>query len=143
MNNLEIVILAAGKGTRMISSIPKVLHPLGGKPIIEHVLDTARSLKPKKIHLILNKEIKNEFVHLKNKINLIIQKKQLGTGDAVNVAIKSFQKNSKTFQISFQKRFQKNVFEKKTFPTKSPRTIFKTVPPPNTNVLKKFLQKVS
>ena len=94
MNNLEIVILAAGKGTRMKSSIPKVLHPLGGKPIIEHVLDTARSLKPKKIHLVLNKEIKNEFVHLKNKINLIIQKKQLGTGDAVNVAIKSFQKNS-------------------------------------------------
>ena len=69
MNNLEIVILAAGKGTRMNSSIPKVLHPLGGKPIIEHVLDTARSLKPKKIHLVLNKEIKNEFVHLKNKIN--------------------------------------------------------------------------
>ena len=94
MNNLEIVILAAGKGTRMKSSIPKVLHPLGGKPIIEHVLDTARSLKPKKIHLVLNKEIKNEFVHLKNKINLIIQKKQLGTGDAINVAIKSFQKNS-------------------------------------------------
>ena len=94
MNNLEIVILAAGKGTRMNSSIAKVLHSLGGKPIIEHVLDTARSLKPKKIHLVLNKEIKNEFVHLKNKINLIIQKKQLGTGDAVNVAIKSFQKNS-------------------------------------------------
>ena len=94
MNNLEIVILAAGKGTRMNSSIPKVLHPLGGKPIIEHVLDTARSLKPKTIHLVLNKEIKNEFVHLKNKINLIIQKKQLGTGDAINVAIKSFQKNS-------------------------------------------------
>ena len=52
MNNLEIVILAAGKGTRMNSSIPKVLHPLGGKPIIEHVLDTARSLKPKKIHFL-------------------------------------------------------------------------------------------
>ncbi len=38
MNNLEIVILAAGKGTRMNSSIPKVLHPLGGKPIIEQLL---------------------------------------------------------------------------------------------------------
>ena len=61
MNNLEIVILAAGKGTRMKSSLPKILHPLGGKPIIEHVLDTARSLNPMKIHLVLNKEIKNEF----------------------------------------------------------------------------------
>ena len=92
MNNLEIIILAAGKGTRMKSSIPKVLHPLGGKPIIEHVLETARSLKPKKIHLVLNKEIQNEFDHLKSKINLVIQKKQLGTGDAINMAIKSFQK---------------------------------------------------
>ncbi len=94
MNNLEIIILAAGKGTRMKSSIPKVLHHLGGKPVVEHVLNTARSLKPKKIHLVLNKEIKNEFDHLKNKINLIIQKKQLGTGDAINAAIRSFQKNS-------------------------------------------------
>ncbi len=94
MNNLEIIILAAGKGTRMKSSIPKVLHHLGGKPVVEHVLNTARSLKPKKIHLVLNKEIKNEFDHLKNKINLIIQKKQLGTGDAINAAIRSLQKNS-------------------------------------------------
>ena len=94
MNNLEIIILAAGKGTRMKSSIPKVLHHLGGKPVVEHVLNTARSLKPKKIHLVLNKEIKNEFDHLKSKINLIIQKKQLGTGDAINAAIRSFQKNS-------------------------------------------------
>ena len=64
MNNLEIVILAAGKGTRMKSSIPKVLHHLGGKPVVEHVLNTARSLKPKKIHLVLNKEIKNEGKHI-------------------------------------------------------------------------------
>ena len=62
MNNF-FVILAAGKGTRMNASIPKVLHPLGGKPIIEHVLDTARSLKPKKIHLILNKETNCEKLH--------------------------------------------------------------------------------
>ncbi len=94
MNNLEIIILAAGKGTRMKSSIPKVLNLMGGKPIIDHVLDTARSLKPKKIHLVINKEIKNEFVHLKNKINLIIQKKQLGTGDAINAAVKSLEKDS-------------------------------------------------
>ena len=68
MNNLEIVILAAGKGTRMNSSFPKVLLPLGGKPIIEHVLDTARSLKPKKIHLVLNKEIKLNLTTLKVKL---------------------------------------------------------------------------
>ena len=92
MNNLEIVILAAGKGTRMNSSIPKVLHSLAGKPIIEHVLDTARSLKPKKIHLVLNKEIKNEFVHLKNKINLIIQKKKIGKCLPKKLANKIFEK---------------------------------------------------
>ncbi len=94
MNNLEIVILAAGKGTRMKSSIPKVLQPLGGKPIVEHVLDTAQTLIPKKIHLVVNDEIKNEFEHLKGKFNLIIQKKQLGTGDAIKAAVKSLEKNS-------------------------------------------------
>ena len=49
---LEIVILAAGKGTRMRSKIPKVLHSIAGKPLLAHVIKTANSLDPKKIIII-------------------------------------------------------------------------------------------
>ena len=49
MKNLEIIILAAGKGTRMKSSKPKILHELGGKQIIDYVIDASIRLNPKKI----------------------------------------------------------------------------------------------
>lgn len=49
---LDIVILAAGQGTRMRSALPKVLHPLGGRPLLQHVLDTARALEPDRIHVV-------------------------------------------------------------------------------------------
>ena len=51
MKNLEIIILAAGKGTRMKSSKPKIFHELGGKQIIDYVIDASFRLKPKRIHL--------------------------------------------------------------------------------------------
>ena len=50
---LEVVILAAGKGSRMNSSEPKVMHELGGRPLLEHVLLTAESLPCDKIHIVL------------------------------------------------------------------------------------------
>ena len=49
---LEIVILAAGQGKRMYSDMPKVLHGLAGQPLLAHVLDTARALKPVAIHVV-------------------------------------------------------------------------------------------
>jgi len=50
---LHVVILAAGKGSRMHSSLPKVLHCIGGKPLLEHVLDAAAALSPTSIHVIV------------------------------------------------------------------------------------------
>ena len=50
---LDVVILAAGKGTRMNSNLPKVMHALAGKPMIEHVVDCASSLGTEHIHLVV------------------------------------------------------------------------------------------
>ena len=49
----DIVILAAGQGTRMRSALPKVLHPVAGKAMLGHVIDTARKLEPKGIHVVI------------------------------------------------------------------------------------------
>ena len=51
--SLDIVILAAGQGTRMRSALPKVLHPVAGQSMLGHVIDTARALKPKAIHVVI------------------------------------------------------------------------------------------
>ena len=57
MKNLNIFILAAGKGTRMNSNLPKILHPIAGKPMVNHVIDQAKKLNPKKIYLLANQEL--------------------------------------------------------------------------------------
>ena len=81
-NQLNIIILAAGKGIRMNSDLPKVLNELNNKTMLEHVLDQSKLLKPKKIFIIIN----NNMIFLKKmfpKKNFIIQSQQLGTGHAI------------------------------------------------------------
>ena len=51
--SLDIIILAAGQGTRMRSALPKVLHPVAGKAMLAHVIDTARQLAPERIHVVI------------------------------------------------------------------------------------------
>ena len=94
--NLDIVILAAGKGTRMGSPLPKVLSNLAGRPLLAHVLDTASNLKRCKLHVVVGHEarkVKQAFSSNK-KINWIKQSKQLGTGHAVKQALKHIRHNS-------------------------------------------------
>lgn len=83
---LQIVVLAAGKGSRMKSHKPKVLHELAGKPMLEHVLDTANKLGPAAIHVVVGHEatqVKNYFTDYPQSLNWVAQHEQLGTGHAV------------------------------------------------------------
>ena len=53
---IEVIVLAAGRGTRMASSRPKVLHTLGGRSLLDHVLNTAQALDPSQIHVVVGPE---------------------------------------------------------------------------------------
>ena len=84
MPKLNIVILAAGLGKRMHSTLPKVLHPLAGRPLLSHVLDTARALTPEKICVVYGHggEIVPQVIADK-KLIWVKQEPQLGTGHAL------------------------------------------------------------
>jgi bifunctional UDP-N-acetylglucosamine pyrophosphorylase/glucosamine-1-phosphate N-acetyltransferase len=81
---LSIIILAAGQGTRMCSSLPKVLHPLGGKPLLHHVIETARRLDGEDINVVIGHgagQVREAFPGAD--VHWVIQAEQLGTGHAV------------------------------------------------------------
>jgi bifunctional UDP-N-acetylglucosamine pyrophosphorylase/glucosamine-1-phosphate N-acetyltransferase len=86
--SLDIVILAAGQGTRMRSALPKVLHPVAGKSMLGHVIDTARLLKPQGIHVVIGHgaERVRELLAADD-LNFVLQSEQLGTGHAVAQAL--------------------------------------------------------
>lgn len=88
------VILAAGKGTRMYSDLPKVLHSVAGKPMVKHVIDTANSLGAENVHLIYGHggELMRERL-ANEKVNWVLQTEQLGTAHAVQQAAPFFKDN--------------------------------------------------
>jgi len=82
--DLHIIILAAGQGTRMKSALPKVLHPIAHKPLLQHVLDVAHELGAAHIHVVYGhggEAVKNAFPEYA--VNWVLQDQQLGTGHAV------------------------------------------------------------
>lgn len=86
--SMAAVILAAGKGTRMRSSKPKVLHKLAGRPLLQHVIDTARELNPQEIVVVIGhgaEEVREEIPA--KDIRWVVQEEQLGTGHAVKVSL--------------------------------------------------------
>ncbi|OOF86513.1 UDP-N-acetylglucosamine diphosphorylase/glucosamine-1-phosphate N-acetyltransferase [Rodentibacter ratti] len=88
------VILAAGKGTRMYSDLPKVLHTVAGKPMVKHVIDTANSLGAENVHLIYGhggELMRERFAN--EKVNWVLQTEQLGTAHAVQQAAPFFKDN--------------------------------------------------
>jgi len=88
---LSVVILAAGKGTRMYSNLPKVLHPLAGKPMVQHVIDAATRLGANNVHLVYGHGgdlLKQTLAD--NGLNWVLQAEQLGTGHAMQQAAPHF-----------------------------------------------------
>lgn len=82
--SLHVVILAAGKGTRMRSSLPKVLHPVAGRPMVSHVIDTAHQLGAEAVHLVYGHggELLQQRLN-DAQVTWVLQAEQLGTGHAV------------------------------------------------------------
>ena len=90
---LAVAILAAGKGTRMYSSMPKVLHKLSGKTLLNRVLDSCNGLKPDKVFVLVghqSNEIEESLSNSRNQpeIEFVIQEPQNGTGHAIQVLSK-------------------------------------------------------
>lgn len=86
--SLDIVILAAGQGTRMRSALPKVLHPVAGNSMLGHVIHSARQLSPEGIHVVIGHgaDLVREQLAADD-LNFVLQDKQLGTGHAVAQAV--------------------------------------------------------
>ena len=93
---MEAVILAAGRGTRMHSQLPQVLHTVGNKPMLIHVINSAESAGAKKIHVVVGndgermKEQVRRFP-IQNEVSWILQRELLGTAHAVQQAASHFE----------------------------------------------------
>ncbi len=96
--SLETLILAAGKGTRMKSKLPKVLHKVCGKPMLQHVIDAAKGAGSSREVVVIGSgaELVEQTI---SGVEFVLQKEQLGTGHAVLSAKKSFAESKGTILI--------------------------------------------
>ncbi len=92
--SLHVIVLAAGQGSRMKSRLPKVLHKVAGKPMLQHVLDTAYKLDAEKVHVVIGHGAELVKAEIKDDVNWCYQAEQLGTGHAVAQAIDSIPSES-------------------------------------------------
>jgi bifunctional UDP-N-acetylglucosamine pyrophosphorylase / glucosamine-1-phosphate N-acetyltransferase len=92
MQELGVILLAAGQGTRMKSHLPKVLHPLVGRPLFLHALGTAQRLTPKRVAIVIGHGADAvRSVYPGNNVAWVTQEQQLGTGHAVLCAREAFE----------------------------------------------------
>jgi bifunctional UDP-N-acetylglucosamine pyrophosphorylase/glucosamine-1-phosphate N-acetyltransferase len=112
--NIACIILAAGKGERMKSSLPKVLHPLCGRPMLSYVLDLVRELKIKNVVCVLGYKHHQVRKILPARIKVAVQKKIVGTADAVKEALKLLRNSPDTVLVIYgdDPLFKKETVEK-------------------------------
>ncbi len=98
--NLNVVILAAGKGSRMYSDLPKVLHKLGGKSLLERVIIAAKKLHPQKIYVVCSEELQVFSDQFKSHdLVWVKQRHRIGTGDAVKQVLPYLAKSSRVLVL--------------------------------------------
>ena len=107
-DSVSVMVLAGGKGTRMNSEIPKVLHTLNGKALLGYVLDTAFSLNPLEVVVIVGHKasevrdfVLREYHKLHRKLRFVLQENQLGTGHAVMCAVPNLSVASRNVLILY------------------------------------------
>ncbi|MFC1675013.1 bifunctional N-acetylglucosamine-1-phosphate uridyltransferase/glucosamine-1-phosphate acetyltransferase [Candidatus Omnitrophota bacterium] len=103
MKKIACIILAAGRGVRMKSSTPKVLHRICGRPMLSFVIDTARALKIKKITVVAGDKQAEVKKLLKGEsgVKCVVQKRLLGTADALKVALRTLGGSSGTILVLY------------------------------------------
>ncbi len=97
--NLAVVIMAAGMGTRMNSRLPKVLHPVLGKPLLRHVVDVVKPLEPRHIVAVVGHQAQKVQAEFGDEILFAHQIPQLGTGHAVQQAQTILPENADTILV--------------------------------------------
>ena len=102
MSNIDVVIMAAGKGTRMQSSMPKVLHRLGGRALLQHVIDTAQHIQARRVVVITGHgtEQVEPMLAAQSGLQSVRQMPQLGTGHAMQQAVPVLEDDGVTLVLS-------------------------------------------
>ena len=102
MSNIDVVIMAAGKGTRMQSSMPKVLHRLGGRALLQHVIDTAQHIQARRVVVITGHgaEQVESMLAAQSGLQSVRQMPQLGTGHAMQQAVPVLEDDGVTLVLS-------------------------------------------
>ena len=102
MSNIDVVIMAAGKGTRMQSSMPKVLHRLGGRALLQHVIDTAQRIQARRVVVITGHgaEQVESMLAAQSGLQSVRQMPQLGTGHAMQQAVPVLEDDGVTLVLS-------------------------------------------
>ena len=125
--SISIIILAAGRGRRLNSAVPKVFHEVGNLPIIFHVINSAKKLLPNEIVLVIGKHMlayKKQILNLYPDIKICIQEEQKGTAHAVMCCIKKINHRNKNTIILYADsplitknsitKLSKNILRKKS-----------------------------
>lgn len=100
MSPLHVVILAAGQGSRMKSALPKVLHAVAGRPMLHHVIATAKQLGTDKIHAVIGHGADQvRAATAEQQVNWVVQSEQLGTGHAVAQTLSDLPDNARVLVL--------------------------------------------